>query len=196
MLYKLGSKVLANRLKVVLPGIISPFQSAFVPGRMISDNTLVAFEVAHFLKKRRSGKKGYGALKLDLNKAYDRVEWQFLEAVMQKLGFSEVWINLVMGCVRTVSYSFIFNGELRGRVVPTRGLRQGDSISPYLFLLCAEGLSHLISEAVFHQRIHGVSVCRGAPSISHLFFADDSFIFFKAELAECIALKEIFKLYE
>ena len=87
VIYKIGSKVLANRLKPFLDAIISPFQSAFVPGRLISDNSLMAFEVSRCLKKRRSGKVGYGALKLDMSKAYDRVEWNFLEAVMQRLGF-------------------------------------------------------------------------------------------------------------
>ncbi|XP_024164679.1 uncharacterized protein LOC112171781 [Rosa chinensis] len=89
VIYKIGSKVLANRLKPLLDSLISPFQSAFVPGRLISDNSLMAFEISHCLK-RRSGKKGYCALKLDMSKAYDRVEWCFLEVVMLQMGFGDV----------------------------------------------------------------------------------------------------------
>ncbi|XP_061999476.1 uncharacterized protein LOC133716838 [Rosa rugosa] len=196
VIYKLGSKVLANRVKPLLKSIISPFQSAFVPGRLISDNSLAAFEISHFLKKRRRGHVGFGALKLDMSKAYDRVEWSFLQSVLLQLGFSVVWVNWVMRCVRTVSYSFVINGVPRGRVIPERGLRQGDSISPYLFLVCAEALSKMILRAEEDQRIHGVRLCTGAPSISHLFFADDAFIFFKAELEECLVFKEIFDKYE
>ncbi|XP_062020835.1 uncharacterized protein LOC133737251 [Rosa rugosa] len=101
-----------------------------------------------------------------------------------------------MRCISTVTYSFIVNGEPRGRIVPSCGLRQGDSISPYLFLLCAEVLSRCILLAEQRDLLHGVEICVGAPSISHLFFADDSFIFFKAERGECVALKNILHEYE
>lgn len=196
VLYKIGSKVLANRLKPLLTQFISPFQSAFVPGRLISDNSLIAFEIAHFLKKRRDGKVGFGALKLDMSKAYDRVEWSFLEAVLVHMGFSSTWIMWIMRCVRSVSYSFILNGEPRGVIYPSRVVRQGDAISPYLFLLCAEVLSRMISHAEDRGTLQGVKVCRAAPSISHLFFADDSLVFFKAEEGACIVLKEILMNYE
>lgn len=93
VLYKIGSKVLANRLKPLLMNIISPLHSAFVPGRLISDNSLVAFEIFHFLKQRRRGNKGFCSLKLDMSKAYDRVEWKFLEGVMFKLGFCDQWMT-------------------------------------------------------------------------------------------------------
>lgn len=111
VLYKIGSKVLANRLKPLLLQFISPFQSAFVPGRLISDNSLIAFEIAHFLKRRINGKVGFGSLKLDMSKAYDRVEWPFLEAILVQMGFHQLWVTWIMRCIRTVSYSFIFNGE-------------------------------------------------------------------------------------
>ncbi|XP_024156084.1 uncharacterized protein LOC112164076 [Rosa chinensis] len=188
--------VLANRLKPLLDSFISPFQSAFVPGRLISDNSLVAFEVSHCLKRRRSGKKKYCSLKLDMSKAYDRVEWVFLEEVMRRMGFCEVWVSWVMDSVKTVSYSFIVNGEPRGRIIPSRRLRQGDAISPYLFLLCAEVLSKVIIHAESNDALHRVEICRGAPSVSHLFFADDSFIFCKAEVADVQTVKSILRGYE
>ncbi|XP_024172177.1 uncharacterized protein LOC112178231 [Rosa chinensis] len=106
-----------------MDSVISPQQSVYVLGRMISDNSLIAFEVAHFMKRRRSGKKGYGALKLDMSKAYDRVEWKFLEGVMLKLGFCEEWVRRLMSCVTAVSYSFLLNGMPRGFLKPERGLR-------------------------------------------------------------------------
>ena len=103
------------------------------------------------------------AVKLDMSKAYDRVEWKYLEGVMRRMGFQEKWIQLSMMCVRTVSYSVLINGEPKGRIIPTRGLRQRDPISPYLLLLCVEGLSAMFRREVRLERIRGVSVCRGAP---------------------------------
>ena len=95
VIYKIISKVLANRLKLILPQIIPPTHNAFVPGRLITDNVLVAYETLHAMHIRRKGKKGVLALKLDVNKAYDRVKWSFLKDMMIKLGFSKVgWIGL------------------------------------------------------------------------------------------------------
>ena len=109
--YKIISKVLANWLKKILADVINESQSAFVPGRQIMDNVLVAFETMHYINGRRKGKKALMALKLDMSKAYDRVEWRYLEVIMQKLGFSERWIALVLMCISTISYSLLINGE-------------------------------------------------------------------------------------
>uniref|UniRef100_A0A2N9IBI9 Reverse transcriptase domain-containing protein n=1 Tax=Fagus sylvatica TaxID=28930 RepID=A0A2N9IBI9_FAGSY len=196
VVYKILSKVLANRLKHVLPKIISESQSAFVPGRQITDNINVAFELMHCLRTRRKGKISHVALKLDMSKAYDRVEWAFLERVMERMGFASRWIHLLMTCVQTTSYSVLLNGEPTGYIKPTRGIRQGDPLSPYLFLLCAEGLSALLCRAEREQQIHGVSMCRNGPKISHLLFADDSLLFCQATQAECNRLMEVLAQYE
>lgn len=147
VLYKLISKVLANRLKLVLPDIITPTQSAFVPGRLITDNVLLAYELTHYLKQRTWGKNGVAAIKLDMSKAYDRVEWAFLEKMMLRLGFSSQWVHMVMNCVTTVRYRIKVNGEYSNHINPQRGLRQGDPLSPYLFIICAEDLSGMLQKS-------------------------------------------------
>ena len=194
--YKLISKVIANRLKSILPDIISENQSTFVLGRNITDNALVVFELMHHFQQKRSGKDVYMAVKLDISKAYDRVEWKFVEQIMQKLGFCDRWIALIMKCITTVQYSVLINGDICGNIIPTRGLRQGDPLSPYLFLLCAEGFSSLLREAEENQHIQGVSVSRGGPRVSHLFFADDSILFCRANHSDCQQLLTIFDTYE
>jgi hypothetical protein len=177
VIYKLISKVLANQLKVLLPTIISCTQSAFILGRLITDNIIAAFETIHTMQTRMWSKVGYMGVKLDMTKAYDRVEWRFLEAVMIKMGFADRWVNLVMKCVTTVLYSVVVNGSPVGNIKPSRGIRQGDPISPYLFLICDEGLSALINRAEQASIISGVPTSPKGPEISHLFFADDSILF-------------------
>ena len=154
VIYKIISKVLANRLKLILPKIISPTQSAFIPGRLIADNVLVAYETSHAMHIRRKGKKGALALKLDVSKAYDKLEWSFLKGMMIKLGFSEVWVDKVMRCVSTPSFSVRIYGKAYGNVIPSRGLRQGDPLSPYLFLICAEGFTSLLAKAKLDGKLH------------------------------------------
>ena len=111
ILYKLISKVLANRFKNFLPSIISESQSAFQSCKVISNNILVAFETLHHMKNKKSKKMGFMAMKLDMNKAYDRVEWRYLGKIMEKLGFCDKWVSLVFECITTVSYSILVNGE-------------------------------------------------------------------------------------
>ena len=123
VIYKIISKVLANRLKQILPYVISSTHGAFVLGRFITDNVLVAYEVLHSMHSWKKGKKGSLALKLDISKAYDRVEWAFLQGIITKLGFLEKWIQWVMGCVTTPSFSILINGKAYGNIHPSRGIR-------------------------------------------------------------------------
>jgi hypothetical protein len=121
VVYKLISKVLPNRMKRVLPHIISPTQSAFLPGHLITDNVLVTYEILHTVHSWMWSKTGYIGIKLDMSKAYDMVEW--LKNVMEKMEFPDKWIRLIMECVNTITYSILINGEPVGNILPSRGLR-------------------------------------------------------------------------
>jgi hypothetical protein len=194
VLYKIASKVLANRLKLILPVVISEHQSAFVPGRLITDNALIAYECLHTIRKQHA-KRPYFALKIDMMKAYDRVEWSYLHGCLCKLGFAPDWINTVMRCVTNVRYAVRVNGELTAPVVPSRGIRQGDPISPYLFLLCTEGLSSLLFLKESLGVLQGVRNGRSGPPISHLLFADDSIFFARSDRKSVEALKDTLHVY-
>lgn len=195
VLYKILAKVLANRLKLILPELISENQSAFVPGRNITDNVLVAFEVVHHMSKKNRGNDGEVALKLDISKVYDRVDWSYLKARMLEMGFCNKWVDWIKMCVNTVSYEFCFNGSVVGPIGPTRGLRQGDPLSPYLFLFCVKGLSKAMNKAAATGVIHGEQISLSGLVITHLLFADDIFLFFRANTAESVAIKALLNDY-
>ncbi|XP_021775172.1 uncharacterized protein LOC110739026 [Chenopodium quinoa] len=114
----------------------------------------------------------------------------FLRAVM------ELWVDRVMRCVSTVSFRVLINGAPSGEFTPTRGIREGDPLSPYLFVLCAEALFGLLTRAVERGSLHGVKVASTAPLVSHLFFADDSIIFSKANPEEVSTIRGVLKVYE
>jgi hypothetical protein len=195
VIYKVVSKCLVNRLRPLLEDVISPNQSAFIPGRMITDNVLIAFECIHAINSSTGDRGNYCAYKLDLSKAYGRVDWEFLNKVLLKLDFHRDWVHRVMTCVTSVRYSVRFNGVATSPFSPPRGLRQGDPLSPYLFLFVADGLSQLIHRKVQDDALKELHICRGAPGISHLLFADDTLLFFKANPDQAMVVKEIVDTY-
>ncbi|XP_042962497.1 uncharacterized protein LOC122296769 [Carya illinoinensis] len=131
-----------------------------------------------------------------MSKAYNRIEWDFLETVMKNMGFGAKWTNLLMLCVKSVSFSILVNGEPKGPIYPSRGLRQGDPISPYLFILCTEGLISLLQKADVKDVVEVFCVCRGAPKINHLMFADDSVLFCRATAQTNRNILHLLEVYE
>lgn len=161
---KVITKVMANGLKGILKEVISPNQSAFVPGRLIQDNVVIAHEVFHHLKMKKKEMDGYLALKLDFNKAYDRVEWGFVEGLLIKMGFHERWVHWVIQSITTVKSTVVVNGGTKVRVSPERGLRQGDPLSPCLFVLVKDVLPKMISKARGDNLISGIKLNRNLSS--------------------------------
>ncbi|XP_026452057.1 uncharacterized protein LOC113352456 [Papaver somniferum] len=163
--YKIISKFLFTRLKPILNKFISHFQSAFVPGRVIHDNIIMAHELIDTMKKTKR-KKGWMDIKLDMSKAFDRIECSFVLASLRSLGFSADWCKLIDQCITTVSTSILLNGSPRELYKPQKGLRQGDPLSPYLFILCMESISRALFYAETNTYIHGCTVKNIAPPVS------------------------------
>lgn len=194
--YKIIAKIMCKRLRPILPSLVSPHQSAFVAGRSISDNVLITHEILYYLRTSSAKKQCSMAVKTDMSKAYDRLEWSFLRNVLEQFGFHPTWVSWLMECVCSVSYSYLVNGSAHGRVKPSRGIRQGDPLSPYLFILCSEVLSGLCSKAQEEGRLPGIKVARNSPSLNHLLFADDTMFFCKSNQGTCQALVTILEKYE
>ena len=135
------------------------------------------------------------AIKTDMSKAFDRVEWSFLEALLLKLGFSPKWVSWIKLCISSVSYQVLLNGEPKGCISPSRGIRQGDPLSPFLFIILTEALISQIQGAEREGRITCLKIARGSSPISHLLFADDSLFFCKADVSQCAELMKIINTY-
>ena len=195
-LYKLLAKVLANRLKKVLDRVVSVDQNAFVRGRQILDASLVANEVIDYWYKRKE--KGL-ICKLDIEKAYDSINWNFLMKVLRKMGFGSRWEEWMRWCISTAKFSILINGVPAGFFSNSKGLRQGDPLSPYLFVLGMEVLSTMISRAGEGGFISGCRMRgRGGDelTVSHLLFADDTLIFCKARREQLTNLSWILAWFE
>nr|KYP69646.1 Transposon TX1 uncharacterized [Cajanus cajan] len=177
--WKVISKVLVARLRPFLQNVIGPFQGSFIPGRRTRDHSIIAQEAFHFVRKKGSG-VGSLAVKNDLEKAYDRVRWDFLESTLVQFGFPPVTIQLIMWGLRNSTISLLWNGNTLPSFVPSRGLRQGDPLSPYLFVFYMERLALRISELLHEGQWKPVQLSPGGLPLSHLLFADDILLFGQA----------------
>lgn len=134
MEYNIVAKTLSNCMKHSMPDLIGPYQCSFVPGRQITDNIVIYQEILHSLRKNNSI-KGYMVLKIDLEKIYYILEWSFILETLELAGFNTEWSHNIMHCVESSSMSILWNGEPMKHFNPSRGIRQGDSMSPFLFVL-------------------------------------------------------------
>ncbi|KAJ9705360.1 hypothetical protein PVL29_003414 [Vitis rotundifolia] len=195
-LYKLLAKVLANRLKKVVGKVVSSAQNAFAKGRQILDAALIANEAIDSLLKRNES----GVLcKLDLEKAYDHLNWNFLLFVMQSMGFGEKWIWWISWCISIASFFALINGTPAGFFNSSRGLRQGDPLSPHLFVIGIEALSRLILKAMRGGFLSGCKVngrSGDGALVSHLLFADDTLVFCKASQDQMAYLSWLLMWFE
>ncbi|KAE8696464.1 hypothetical protein F3Y22_tig00110670pilonHSYRG00065 [Hibiscus syriacus] len=192
---KLRTKVLAGRLKRVIGKVISETQCAFLAGRQIFDGILVANEVIHSLYKESDARGGL-ILKLDFAKAYDCVCWEFFDLVQQQMGFGSRWRGWVWECISTVRVSVLLNGSPTKEFKMLRGLRQGDPLSPFLFLMVTETLHLMLEGAVSKGYIEGIHNVAPNTIILHLQFADDTILFLRPDQDGLRNVKRILRCFE
>ena len=136
------------------------------------------------------------ALKHNMSKAYDRVEWNFLEVTMLKMGFNASWVALIMSCINSASYSILVNGVPKGDIRPTRGITQGNPLSPYLFLICSEALNCQLQQVARSKAIKGFFLCKNSPKISYLFFVEETLLFCRATKSDLDVIQSILVSYK
>jgi hypothetical protein len=183
IIYKIISKILANRYKLLLHHFISPLQFAFVPFRNIQDNSILAQELLHTLEKKKKGRGGLMAIKIDMEKAFDHMERNFLFAN---------WIRI---CITSPSFSILINGSPYGHFTPARSLWQGDLLSPFLFILGTEVFSRLLQRQFSLGLLKGIKMARTCLPITHLLFSDNLLIFGKATSSEASTIKNCLDSY-
>jgi mannosylglycoprotein endo-beta-mannosidase len=177
---KLVTKLLANRLAPKLQQMVSPVQSAFIKGRFIQDNFMLVQQTARFLHQQKEPRI---LLKLDISKAFDSVSWSFLLELMQQLGFGQIWRDIISGLLCSSSTQVLMNGSPGDRIFHRRGLRQGDPLSPMLFILVMDVLGHMISKAASEGLLLPLSRRPLQHRIS--IYADDVVLFLRPAVEEC-----------
>jgi len=187
IIYKIVSKVIALRLKPMLPLIISPEQSGYVEGRQITDGIILTHEIIHSLKQI---KKPGMLIKIDLYKASDSISWEYLKKILKAFGFAPPWIRWISNLLSSSFFSILINGIPSPTFRPSRGIRQGDPLSPFLFVILAEGLGRSIKAAILSRKLRGLSIHQ-APAVSHQQFVDDNMIFGHPSIQEARTFKSI-----
>lgn len=190
---KLLSKVLARRMRRVMNSLVGPTQSAFIHGRQISDSILIANEVIHSLQTKESAGV---VLKIDFEKAFDNIRWGFVFEVLRSINFDSKWIDWISSIFESSRISVIVNGAPSEEFSPTKGLRQGDPLSPLLFNLIGEVLAKLLDRASNLHIFSGVSLPSYSSPITHLQFADDVILFLKPDCNSIIGVKRVLQTFQ
>ncbi|KAJ4789072.1 RNA-directed DNA polymerase (reverse transcriptase)-related family protein [Rhynchospora pubera] len=181
-------------MKRVIATLVSPNQTAFTPGRDISENIIVLREVMHSINSANYSTDSF-CYKCDLSKAFDRMNWVFIFRVLAIYGFPGMYIEWIKACVTTARFSILFNGKADGFIEPKRGLRQGCALSPYLFILCMDVLSRMLDFYAGREYISGIRVARSAPKLTSIMFADDLVIFGEASVQQATRTQEILDIF-
>ncbi|XP_074288536.1 uncharacterized protein LOC141613691 [Silene latifolia] len=185
VIYKTISKLLCNRLALVLPDIISRNQEAFVKGRSILENILICQDLVRYYSRKTVSSRSM--FKLDLQKAYDTIEWGFVEQMLGALHFPEKFKGLIMSCITSTSFTLNLNGIQFGYFHGKRGLRQGDPMSPLIFTICMEYLTRILDYATHQWYFRYHPLCAGL-KLNHLLFADDLMLFCKGDVRSMMLL--------
>lgn len=175
LVYKM-SKVICNRLKNVLHDIIHPCHNVFLKGRLITDNMMLATDILHQIHTSRGKRKKLVAFKIDFSKAFDRISWTFITTLMSRMSFPVAFIHQIYQCLSSLEYHFLLKWQEIFMLEPNWGIRQGDPLSLYLYILISNVLSCLISDSVALNQWKGVKISKNSCPISHLFYADDSLL--------------------
>ncbi|CAN0919302.1 LINE-1 reverse transcriptase homolog [Linum grandiflorum] len=192
---KVISKILASRLQPLLSVLISDLQVAFTGNRSIQDCIIVVHEVLHKFKTRKKGRKYDFLLKVDMHKAFDRVSWEFLSVTLAAMGFNSQWIDWIEGIITSVRFSVMVNGTPSPFFRPSQGLRQGDPLSPMLFILVSNILSFMLLQDINSGLLKGIKLNHRCPTLSHVLFADDTVVFGKASPEEASRLRSTIDRY-
>lgn len=190
VVYKLIAKSLANRLKPHLPDYIHPSQQAFIEGRRISNNIIIAQEITHSFTLSSSKDQAF-MLKIDLAKAFDRLEWNHVVAALARKGLHGHFINLVHACISSPTFSVLINGQPFAKFRSERGIRQGCPLSPYLFVMPINELSIALQEAMSNSSLKGIVLGQNCPPIHSLLFADDLLICGQANMHEASIMSDV-----
>nr|XP_009598913.1 uncharacterized protein LOC104094650 [Nicotiana tomentosiformis] len=188
------TKLLNNKFSRLLPKIIFPNQSEFIKGRAIRENVLLAQDIISSINQKNTGNNVL--IKLDMNKAYDRISWMFLCGVLRKMGFAEQWIHTVWNLISNVWYSILINDKREGFFKSARGLKQGDSLSPSLFIITVEALSKVLNNLHENSDFSGFTMNKKGPQINHLAYTDDLIIFISGNTKSLRLIKHMLAEYE
>ncbi|GKU89474.1 hypothetical protein SLEP1_g3606 [Rubroshorea leprosula] len=191
--YKIIAKLLVNRLQKVLHKVIGEQQMAFIEGRQLVEGAVIANEIIDEVKRKK--KKGF-LFKVDFEKAYNKVCWEFIDYMMMRMGFCATWRKWIQECLKSSSVSILINGSSTNQFPVNKGIRQGDPLSPFLFLIVADGLNGLVESAVEKEKYKGVVIGSRDVMVSHLQFADDTIFFGDATEDNIWVIKCIMRTYE